>query len=162
MIRKDENDSNYPPIAGCFHGTNSRLDGKNWGYYNGFCYNEIEPPVKWAYIDDILKFSNVERTVKNWKEEPASEELEKEIVRYIGYPQEIDEDVSTTMIRKAARHFANWQREQMMKDAVEVEVKDGTPDKPYQSPVLEIQKMMRMKGVCNIGDKVKLIIIKED
>ncbi len=55
MIRKDENDSNYPPIAGCFHGTNLRLDGRNWGYYNGFCYNEIEPPVKWVYIDDILK-----------------------------------------------------------------------------------------------------------
>ena len=73
MIRKGEEDSNYPPIAGCFHSTNFRLDGKNWGYYNGFCYNEIAPPVKWAYIDDILNFSNVERTVKEWKEEPVSE-----------------------------------------------------------------------------------------
>lgn len=72
MFRKVENDTNYPPIAGCFHGTNSRLDGRNWGYYNGFCYNEIEPPVKWAYIDDILKLSNVQRTVKDWKE-PVSE-----------------------------------------------------------------------------------------
>jgi hypothetical protein len=75
-------------------------------------------------------------------QEPVSEELEAEIIRYIGYPQEVDEDVSTTMIRKAARHFANWQKqqdqstielaedhamlagmekmkEQMMKDAVE-------------------------------------------
>ena len=60
MLRKDVKDSNYPPIAGCFHGTNTRLDGRNWGYYNGFCYNEIEPPVKWAYIDDILNLSNVE------------------------------------------------------------------------------------------------------
>ena len=55
MIRKEEEDTNYPPIAGCFHGTNSRFDGKNWGYYNGFSYNEIEPPVRWAYIDDLLK-----------------------------------------------------------------------------------------------------------
>ena len=32
--------------------------------------------VKWAYIDDIIKLSNVERTVKNWKE-PVSEKLEE-------------------------------------------------------------------------------------
>ena len=64
MIRKEEC-SDFPPIAGCFHGTNSRLDGRNWGYYNGFCYNEIEPPLKWAYIDDILKLSNVQRTAKD-------------------------------------------------------------------------------------------------
>ena len=38
------------------------------------------------------------------------EDLEQEIIRYIGYPQEVDEDVSTTMIRKAARHFANWDK----------------------------------------------------
>ena len=31
---------------------------------------------KWAYLNDLLKLSNVERTVKNWKE-PVSEELEK-------------------------------------------------------------------------------------
>jgi hypothetical protein len=74
MIRKEEG-SDFPPIAGCFHGTNSRLDGRNWGYYNGFCYNEIKPPVKWAYIDDILNLSNVERTIKNWKE-PVSEDLD--------------------------------------------------------------------------------------
>ena len=31
---------------------------------------------RWAYIDDILKLSNVQRTTKNWKE-PVSEELEE-------------------------------------------------------------------------------------
>ena len=36
------------------------------------------------------------------------DDLEEEIIRYVGYPQEIDEDVSTTMVRKAARHFASW------------------------------------------------------
>lgn len=76
MIRKEEKDSNYPPIAGCFHGLNSRIDGRNWGYYDGFCYNEIKPPVKWAYINDILSLSNIKRTVKDCKE-PVSEDLEK-------------------------------------------------------------------------------------
>ena len=46
MIRKAEKDTNYPPIAGYFCGTNARADGKNWGYYNGFCNNEIEIPHK--------------------------------------------------------------------------------------------------------------------
>lgn len=44
-------------------------------------------------------------------EESVSEDLEEEINRYIGYPQEVDEDISTTMIRKAARHFAQWQKQ---------------------------------------------------
>ena len=55
MIRKEEKDSNYPPIAGCFHGESYPYNKLHWGYYNGFCYNEIEPPVRWAYIDEILK-----------------------------------------------------------------------------------------------------------
>lgn len=45
------------------------------------------------------------------------DDLEKEIIRYVGYPQEIDEDVSTTMIRKAARYFASWQKGHFWKDA---------------------------------------------
>ena len=61
MIRKDEKDSNYPPIAGCFHGAKFRFNGKIWGYYNGFCYNEIEPPVRWAYIDDLFKLQEYDR-----------------------------------------------------------------------------------------------------
>ena len=31
---------------------------------------------RWAYIDDIIKRSNVQRTVKNWKKEPVSKDLE--------------------------------------------------------------------------------------
>ena len=104
MIRKEKG-SDFPPIAGCFHGTNLRLDGRNWGYYNGFCYNEIEPPVKWAYIDDILNLSNVQRTIKNWKE-PVSEDLEKEVRKYAPIYYK-DNDIS-----KFARHFTNWQKEQ--------------------------------------------------
>lgn len=115
IIRKDENDSNYPPIAGCFHGTNSRLDGRNWGYYNGFCYNEIEPPVKWVYIDDILNLSNVERTVKNWKEEPVSDDFklfEKE------YLEKEEDEILCVYDRHAGLvDGAQWQKLQMIEKA---------------------------------------------
>lgn len=111
MVRKEEEDTNYPPIAGCFHGTNSRLDGRNWGYYNGFCYNEIEPPVKWAYIDDILNLSNVERTVKNWKE-PVSEDLGE----YINELSKRFPEVSFAKLSRIAVRVAKWQHEQVEKE----------------------------------------------
>lgn len=100
------------------------------------------------------------------QEGPVSKELEEEIIRYIGYPQEIDEDVSTTMIRKAARHFAQWQKQQMMKDAVDGEIlaiedcnysmNSHTHLEMYVDEVKLIEKGFKD------GDKVKLIIIKED
>jgi hypothetical protein len=63
----------------------------------------------------LLSFINT-LEVKEVLEEPISDDLEEEIIRYIGFPQEVDEDVSTTMIRKAAHHFANWQKEQFEKN----------------------------------------------
>ena len=61
---------------------------------------------------DEQRIEAIGMAVKSLKEEPVSDDLEEEIIRYIGFPQEVDEDVSTTMIRKAAHHFANWQKEQ--------------------------------------------------
>ena len=78
-------------------------------------YDTLTNGDEWVYFEDTLKLSNVQRITKNWKE-PVSEDLEEEIIRYIGFPQEVDEDVSTTMIRKAAHHFANWQKEQFEKN----------------------------------------------
>ena len=55
MIRTETPDSDYPPIAGTFHGSKIRTDNKEyWGYYNGFCYNEIEKPIKWCYVSDLM------------------------------------------------------------------------------------------------------------
>ena len=107
MIRKEEG-SDFPPIAGCFHGTNLRLDGRNWGYYNGFCYNEIEPPVKWAYIDDILNLSNVQRTVKNWKK-PVS----KDLGDYINELSKQFPEVSFAKLSRIAVRVAEWKEKEM-------------------------------------------------
>ena len=163
MIRKDEEDSNYPPIAGCFHGTNSRLDGRNWGYYNGFCYNEIKPPVKWAYIDDILNLSNVERTGKNRKEEPVSEELCDAANDYglnirKGYPRVMDE--TDKYIYNAFKAGAQWQKNQMIKNAIKCEITwmDGF----ILNYTQEQQDDLLEKIGAEVGDKVKLVIIKED
>jgi hypothetical protein len=83
-------------------------------------------------------------------EEPASEDLDEEMHRYfkewMGDPVDV------------ARHFANWQKQQMMKDALTCTVerhydkrigKYLTPDIVLNEPAYEE------------GDKVKLIIVKE-
>ena len=202
MFRKDEEDSNYPPIAGCFHGVNSRLDGRNWGYYNGFCYNEIEPPVKWAYIDDILNLSNVQRTVKNWKE-PVSEDkfvsheeiatmadkaskecgaaIDEEFERRV-----ISEDLEEAKRRIASEYMeemkrktghkdyaywnglekgielgANWQKEQMMANAVDAVVKIDAGGYPYVDRTIELYDYGKDIPLAKRGDKVKIIVIKE-
>lgn len=58
------------------------------------------------------------------EKEPVSADLEQEIERYIGFPQEVDEDLSTTMIRKAARHFAEWGRMQYQKEKVSEDLQE--------------------------------------
>ena len=70
--------------------------------------------VKWAYIDDLQKFSNVERTVKN-RNEPVNDDLEKAAVE--AFKQIVDSDKNNFLeIFKAG---AKWQKEQMMAKAVD-------------------------------------------
>lgn len=99
--------------------------------------------------------------IESMEEESVSEDLEKEIINYIGFPQEVDEDISTTMMRKAARHFANWQKEQIMKDAVE-----GTVEEPecllWRIISDDLEGLFVVNNNLHDGDRVKIIIIKMD
>jgi len=85
-----------------------------YDYEDPFCYRVALHWASWGAYN-LKSFGNInekEKAKMDISEEPVSEDLEEEIIRYIGYPQEVDEDVSTTMIRKAARHFSNWQKQQ--------------------------------------------------
>lgn len=88
-------------------------------------------------------------------------ELEAEIVRYVGYQQEVDEDVSTTMIRKAARHFAAWQRERMMKDAIMETVEDAGGRYLQVGPIGLDDEFVANNNL-HPGDKLKVKIIKKE
>lgn len=106
MIRKEEEDSNYPPIAGHFHGTTLKIDNKiYWGYYNGFCYNEVEPPVKWAYISDLLNLTNSEVNKICDQEEPLEKEIEKYLEGFIETP-------TKSYFRDTIRYFYRLGKEQ--------------------------------------------------
>lgn len=99
--------------------------------------------------------SNVQRTVKNWKE-TVSEELEEEIRKYLveykGYPHVMDETEKEMV--KIARHFAKWQKKQMMSKAIDGEV--GYWNQRGLSVFMELPRELEE------DDKCKVIIIKED
>lgn len=101
-------------------------------------------------------------------EEPVSEGLEEEIKRNVYDPFF---DLNGVAIKGAtgyltvedvadiARHFANWQKQQMMKDAVDAKV---IARWPLHSAPLYCSYEMYIPYAQHLseGDKVKLIIIK--
>lgn len=107
--------------------------------------------------DYYLGKAEAYREAISFLEPPSpSEDLEKAVNDYIGHPQEIDEGVSVTMRRDAYIAGRLAEREKMMKKAVDVVVWDaGVEFAPH--PCISVEDF-NLKD----GDKVKLIIIKED
>ena len=126
---------------------------------------------------DTLNLSNVQRTVKNWKE-PVSEELEEAANAYIS--NENNYSHSRTDTFKAG---AKWQRQkdehliwqtstanyekgieegkqQMMKDATIVTVHIDAGNYPY-IPQLELYDYDNDIALAKEGDKYKVVLIKE-
>lgn len=134
----------------------------------------ISDITQWCYLCDLHNLSNVKRTVKNWKEEPVSEDLEEAANKY-------EEDAVFYAARNISDHFkagAKWQkeqdqstielaedhamlagmekmREQMMKNAIDGQLED---DYDY----LRIKCLSTSCKPEDNGKLVKLIIIKED
>ena len=103
-----------------------------------------------------LNLARDESYEENRQEESVSEELEDEIDAWCrkvitGLP----------IVKEAARHFANWQKQQMVKAAIETEVVDDSFGQQV-GEVLAIRYDVQPEDNLEIGDKVKLIIIKEE
>lgn len=110
----------------------------------------------------------------NWLfDKQPSEDLEEELNKYIDDTFTVDDGVASIQREERhyyleeddmiaiARHFAEWQKEQMMKDAVNAEITVGRlPDDwslAYNPDELQ-RALLKFKS----GDKVKIIIIKEE
>lgn len=80
--------------------------------------------------------------------------LEEEVKRYYSdnFAYISSDQPTLSILTNIARHFAEWQKEQLMKEAVEGEY-DFYPAAVYLD--VPIPKM-------NHGDKVRIIIVKED
>lgn len=96
-------------------------------------------------------------------QEPVSEDFEKEMDNYIPtvFSKDMDsgEPRFTTWfraLRKTARHFANWQKNKMMEDAV-----DGIV--AASAGALIATGFVKSEDVnVKFGDKIKIIVVKED
>lgn len=126
-----------------------------WNYTS-----KVEGVTKWAYIDDLLSIK---------EEEPVSEDLEEEINKVAVelfdklLPQDgdfITEVSFRECVETIARHFANWQKEQMMKDAISgafIRRNKYTKQNVLNGFSVTCEQIQKF----NNGDKVKVIIIKE-
>lgn len=86
---------------------------------------------------------------------PANEDLEGAAKKYAD-EEEYGDDVYYS-IKATFKEGANWQKEQMMKDAINAEV--AVP--VYEGKDLKLTQLVTTDVKLNVGDKVKLIIIKD-
>ena len=108
--------------------------------------------------------------VKEVQEEPVSEDLEEEIQKTI-HNHFFDLDgiaiVGTSVYATVddmvyiAKHFANWQKEQMMAKAIRGRVSVNVKSN-YHSLIYGCWDMDNALKNYNEGDKVKVIVIKEE
>ena len=103
---------------------------------------------------------------KERDEREASKDLEDEIHSFWNRCSEFQPPFATLEVKEngfavIARHFANWQKEQMMKEAVEAEIGyvEGC-DAHY----LSVYDPDELEGIIlshfDVGDKVKIIIVE--
>ena len=98
--------------------------------------------------------------VKDLQKEPVSEDLKEFEVEYI--EREKDNIVCAYDRHAGLVDGAKWQKQQMMKDAIEAEIINWAS--MFTSiKVIEPERAETMiKEKFDIGDKVKLIIVKEE
>ena len=116
------------------------------------------------FIDSMQEenLSNIESNGKDCKEEPASKELEDGIQKAFVYCEEHGDDFRSdcqieTSFRKGFSLAANWQKQQMMKGAVDGVCSLAFPD---GTGAVRTTSNFKTNGL-KCGDKVKLLILKE-
>ena len=104
--------------------------------------------------------------IKALKEEPVSEELEKEIQDYYNSRREYGGRYNAVIpvyrhqLADIASHFAQWQKQQLMAKAVDATVHIDAGGYPY-IPQMELYDYDKDIPLAKEGDKYKVILIKE-
>ena len=103
----------------------------------------------------------LQEKIKSMQGEPANDDFEKEMNDFFLTMQVQDNEyINEDTFRSIARHFAEWQKQQMMKDAVEATLYFDYGDKTGFYGMVELHDIP-MKDMED-GDKVKVLVIKEE
>ena len=115
-----------------------------------------EANVAAAVLKELLLF------IDSLPEEPASEDLEEAAEKY-AYNEFPSIGIPNTVIELAFKAGAEWQKQQMMKDAVDgcvsLIVKSDTSSRNLFISTPQLYKELQK---YKDGDKVKIIIVKEE
>ena len=123
---------------------------------------------------DEQRIEAIGMAIKALQEEPVSDDLEEAAKQsgYAAYPVDMAEEFGG-VIRdnnryqrssyiKGLKAGANWQKQQMMKNAIDTVVKVDAGGYPYVDRTIELYDYDREIPLAKKGDKVKLIVIKEE
>ena len=112
-----------------------------------------------AFGSRIDSYKELLSFIDSLPENAGSDDLDDEIVNWCNNG-DLGFDYDYEAIRDTAHHFANWQKQQLMKDAIEGEIGDNMPlvEVGEMNNYLKYIKAHRLKT----GDKVKVILIKGD
>lgn len=115
--------------------------------------------------------SLIDNFIDSLEEEPVSKNLEKELDKYFSQFKGLEKcywnwridsiNIHAQCIYDFAKHFAQWQKERILNNAIEREVKVDAGGYPYID-VTELYDYDKDKPLAKKGDKVKLIIIMEE
>lgn len=116
--------------------------------------------IAWTGESKIINTEDIDSAVDfiidSMQEEPINEDLEEELSAYVNSEEYLN-NIGTSGLLLIARHFADWQKSQLSKCSCELKVLEyeGTPT--TGSVQLDFPK-----GIFKAGEKIKLLIIKEE
>lgn len=105
---------------------------------------------------DEQRIEAIGMAINALQEESVSEDLEKEISNNWETGYELG--IGFSQYADVAHHFANWQKNQIMKDAVETIIDSKPNDYGEFIPIIHV----KLDSSYKEGEKVKLIIVKEE
>ena len=121
--------------------------------------------------EGLLKaYNDILSVINNLPDDCKTEELEQEIARvWDDLGDDFIYQLHWEEFRESAIHFANWQRERMMKEAVELgettiywENDNGRAFPNINPTAADLMLPSVIASRFNDGDKVKLLIIKAE
>ena len=125
--------------------------------------DETSAPVVYTILQVLLT------KIEKMPNEPANEDLEKEVYEHL-WKGRMGADVSKPIyfsydeLLEVARHFAAWQKQLLMKDADDYIVDDDNTIKKFYDTGGVVGKPIIFGSTpdsINVGDHVKVIVIKE-